>query len=114
MRLRLNGALVWKVMYGDSWYGDGAYSVVEVADGSVYVGGIQNSEAMLIKLNGTTGSKQWAKQFVFSGCSEIIQSLLVTRDGGFVAVSSCGATMLMYKLTSAGNVQWERDIIALE
>ena len=108
MRLRLNGALVWKVMYGDSWYGDGAYSVVEVADGSVYVGGIQNSEAMLIKLNGTTGSKQWAKQFVVSGCSEIIQSLLVTRDGGFVAVSSCGATMLMYKLTSAGNVQWEK------
>ena len=131
MRLTNTGNLIWQKLLGGS-SADQALSIIATSDGGSIIAGISRSndgdvsgnhgdaDCWIVKLN-TTGDITWQKSFGGSGF-EYANSIAVTSDGGFIIAGPTesnngdisgyhgGSDAWVFKITSAGNIVWQKSL----
>ncbi len=114
LKLTSTGDIEWQKSYGGSWI-DGANCVQETSDGGYIVGGYYKSadrNAWILKLT-STGDVEWQKTYVLGDWDEF-RSIQETGDGGYVVAGYTSSYSPFYKyiwmlkLTSTGNIEWQK------
>jgi hypothetical protein len=130
IKLDSSGNIQWQNTYGgENW--EEAYSIEQTTDGGYIVAGISNSlynfvignhgyyDYWVIKLN-AAGTLEWQKSLGGS-FSDTAQSIKQTSDGGYVVVgyslsndgnvtgNNGDRDYWVVKLTSIGNMQWQKS-----
>jgi len=109
VKLSSTGGIEWQKIYGDSM--DQAYSIQQTDDGGYIVAGASTSDGLVLKLS-SDGNQEWLK--TFSETSWInFYSIQQTNDGGYIVAgdstsSITGSDALVLKLSSDGDIEWQR------
>jgi len=108
-------------------FADGV-SVAQTADGGYVVAGStigcgsgsdcppeSGIQCALVEKVSSTGAVQWAKVYAAGAFGSALTRIRVTSDGGFIAVGTATTSAeanggLILKLSSEGNVQWQRQL----
>ncbi|PIF47677.1 putative secreted protein (Por secretion system target) [Chryseobacterium sp. 52] len=131
VKLESNGNIQWQKSFGGT-ADDQAHSVRQTADGGYIVAGSTestngqvtgnhgNNDYWVIKLD-ASGSLEWQKTLGGSS-NDIARSVRQTSDGGYIVAGSSsssngdisgnhgGSDYWIVKLTSTGNIQWEKSL----
>ena len=113
-------SLEWERLYYES--ACNVTAVVETDDGGYILGGSLEDDCILVKIGGQ-GELRWEKTYGGSG-NEIMRSLRLTTDGGYVFVATSDSPrsgnkqsthfgmedVWVVKVDATGNKQWERSI----
>ena len=117
------GDLEWQKVIGARGRADYGTMILEVPDGFVAAGALDNSgkqERALVKLS-ARGQILWQKTYPHEGCGSF-RGINVTRDGGLVACGYVGSGEKGYQFISDdgegallktdadGNLQWEKTL----
>ncbi|MBB4807624.1 hypothetical protein HNP38_002930 [Chryseobacterium defluvii] len=119
LKLDSLGNMQWQKTYGNSLE-DYARDIWQTADGGYIVAGDSASDIWILKLN-SLGNLQWQKTLGGSG-QESLKGIQETADNGFII--SCwsnsnngdvtgnhgGDDFWIVKLTSSGNIQWQKSL----
>ncbi len=116
MKVNADGVLQWTQTYGKSLLDYGRSAVLTPDGGFLLIGATNTSttknDVWLIKTN-STGNEVWNKTYGF-GKYSFGYDLVATHDGGYILAGNAldyGAgheDMLVIKIDSAGNEQWNR------
>jgi hypothetical protein len=133
VKLSANGVPQWQEQVGcaspQGGPGDYAYgvSVQQTADGGYIVGGqavdcgsgstcapLSGRSCALVEKLDPAGKLTWARVYAVSLTGTVIDQIWQTTDGGYIAAGSFTGPnqytgVLILKLDSAGNVQWQED-----
>ncbi len=109
IKITAQGQLIWLRRYGNASVNQIAEQVKQTADGGFALGGLNGSNAWLIKTD-SLGFMQWDEQYSLLSYINIY-ALDLTHDGGFILggsaiVSGLSRQMLPIKTDSLGNQQW--------
>jgi len=118
-KLNSKGEVQWQETFGEKYVNDEANSIQQTADGGYIVAGWTNSfgsawweDIYILKLN-SKGDLEWQKTFggeYGDGASSVQQ----TTDGGYivagwtVSLGSGGKDVCILKLSSKGEVEWQK------
>ncbi|MCU0643546.1 MAG: choice-of-anchor D domain-containing protein, partial [bacterium] len=115
-----NGFITFERIFGQP-DGDGAGSIRETADGGYIIAGgttlidADYSDASLIKID-KYGQMEWSQTYGDEDWSEGFAEVLITPDGGYLAVGSHSYTeqlgepdIYLVKTDAAGNLIWEKS-----
>jgi hypothetical protein len=117
LKLTSSGDIEWQRTYGGST-SDNAYSVQQTSDGGYIVAGetesfgAGNDDIWVLKLS-STGTIDWQRTYGGSG-DDWGEYIRETSDGGYIvagATESFGAGLAdlwVLKLTSSGDIEWQR------
>jgi hypothetical protein len=102
-----DGNLLWNRTYGGS-QDDGANCIVQVSDGGYIIAGytnsgVQSQSAWLVKTD-SSGQVQWNR--TVPGME--VNSIIRTKDGGYVLATKYFTGFELVKLDSSGQVQWNQ------
>ncbi len=92
---------------------DGAYDVVETAEGNFVLTGITSNKRDLYLLSlDKTGAEIWSKSYG-GDFDEIGNAIAITPDGGFIVagvkeITTTTSQMYLVKTDNQGNLEWER------
>ncbi len=108
---------VWTKSYNPEWFGGAANSVQQTVDGGYIIGGVslylfhQWYGSVYVLKTDNVGNQMWAHDYdpdvmPISEAYDVRQ----TADGGYVVAGILGrqAPGTLFKIDSAGSVQWER------
>ncbi len=93
---------------------DGAYDVVETAEGNYVLTGITSDKRDLYLLSlDKTGTEIWSKSYGAADFDEIGHAIAIAPDGGFIVagvkeITPTSSQMYLVKTDNQGNLEWER------
>jgi hypothetical protein len=113
LKVDSDGDLLWNWTYGGS-QDDGANCIVPASDGGYIIAGYTNSDvqsqsAWLVKTD-LSGQMQWNR--TVPGME--VNSIMRTKDNGYVLATKSFAGFELVKLDSMGQVQWNQTYAALD
>ncbi|MCK4645765.1 MAG: hypothetical protein KAU46_05905 [Candidatus Aminicenantes bacterium] len=117
LKLTSNGDIEWQRTYGGT-DGDKAYSIQQTSDGGYIVAGYTHSfgagdyDYLILKLS-SIGDIEWQRSYGGNDHEEA-SSIQQTSDGGYIVAGYTWSYIAGYldiwilKLTSSGNIEWQR------
>ena len=117
IKLDKDGNKIWDKFFGGK-YGGNAKSIIQTKDdGFIVVGDVSSgnfSPVWVIKLN-ENGNKIWGKTFSYKGSQDEANSVIQTKDGGFIIACEAegddytgGSKVWIIKLNKNGNKIWDK------